>query len=141
MVLTIKSLLFIFGLVVLGIGASIVLIGPAATAAFFGGIHNSIGGGEGLPLGFESVDVDNEFRFYSVFWLAFGVMLLRAALTFPESHRMVFILMGVFFLGGLFRVLSILQFGWPHGMFQFLMWVELGVPILLSLLVLAAIRR
>ena len=97
MVLTIKSLLFIFGLVVLGIGASIVLIGPAATAAFFGGIHNSIGGGEGLPLGFESVDVDNEFRFYSVFWLAFGVMLLRAALTFPESHRLVFILMGCSF--------------------------------------------
>ncbi len=137
----IKTLLFIFALVVLGIGVSIVLIGPSATANFFGGVYNGIAGGEGLPSGFDSADVDNEFRFFSVFWLAFGVMLIRAALTFPESQRLVFALLGIFFLGGLFRVLSIIQMGWPHGLFQFLMWVELAVPILLALLVLTAIRR
>ena len=137
----IKTLLYIFAFIVLGIGASIVLIGPAATATFFAGIYNGITGGDLLPTGFESPDVDNEFRFYSVFWLAFGVMLFRAAATFPESAKLVFTLMGIFCLGGLFRLLSIWQMGPPHGMFQFLMWVELGVPVLLSLLVVSTQRR
>ncbi len=136
-----RVLLSAFGTIVVAIGCSIVLFGPHGTAVFFAETVNAFTGGTVLPSGFDTPDVDNEFRFYSVFWLAFGVMLFRAAWTLPDSRTLVLILMGIFFAGGLFRVLSIWQMGWPHPMFQILMWVELVVPVLLSVLVLAGLPR
>jgi len=136
-----RFLLLVFGVVVLGIGFAIALTGPAATATFFGGVYNTITGGQVLPTGFEHANVDNEMRFFSVFWLAFGVLILKAAISLPESTKLVLGLSGVFFVGGLFRLLSVAQMGPPHGLFNALMWMELIVPVLLSLLVMISIRR
>lgn len=81
--------------------------------------------------GFDTADIDGEFRFYSVFWIAYGGFLVYTAKYLNKMINWIPLLAGLFFMGGVGRVLSILQYGEPHILFQILLAVELSLPILI----------
>ena len=89
----------------------------------------------------SSVDSDSELRFYSVFFLVFGCFVFRAGRTFPNSGHQIPFLLGIFFVGGLARLLSWISLGPPEPLFQFLLCVEITVPILLGILFWLARRQ
>ena len=101
----------------------------------------SVGGSDQPLTGLSGSDVDSELRFYSVFWIAYGVFVLKAARALPEHFGRVQFLLGLFLLGGIGRVLSHVAIGAPHPLFTLLMWVELLLPILLIGLSLMVKRR
>lgn len=72
-----------------------------------------------------SPTLDNEFRFYAVFWFSYGVILLWVARNILAQLRFVPILMGLFFLGGIGRYSLIfllarhirpLSYSWPSSL-------------------------
>lgn len=79
-----------------------------------------------------AASADSVLRFYAVWWAAAGVLLWRAP-TRPVSASGP-VLLAVTFLGGLARVISAIQTGWPHPLFRSLMVAELVLPPLLTLL-------
>lgn len=112
------------GVSALGIAVSNFLFGVTTTAAVFDqGLRLA-----GLPasdLGdLAGVNVDNEFRFYSVFWGAYGVLLLLTARRLNEFRRWTGWLILLFFLGGVGRFLSWINAGEPVMLFVFLTIVE-----------------
>lgn len=113
------------------IGLSFFLFGAAATANFFVQIPVFLMGSEANITGFDNSNIDGEFRFYSVFWIAYGLYLIHTVRNFDEKFRYVPILAGIFFLGGVGRLLSIADYGWPHPLFQILLFFEIVLPILM----------
>jgi hypothetical protein len=138
--------LFAAGIVAIGaaailIGTGIYLFGASTVAHFSAGLLGHIGGtGEAVD-GFAGPDADNELRFYSVLWIAYGVIAVPAALELPRSLRLARLLLALFFAGGAGRALSISAMGAPHGLFVVLMWIELLAPPALLLLSLPINRR
>ena len=124
----------LMGLIVIAIGGAMALFGPHALGAFFAGLA-----GLAAPLGLEHANSDSELRFYSVFFVAYGVAVYYVAQNFEAQHRWLPVLAGLFVLGGLARLLSWVTLGAPHPLFIFLCALELGVPILL--ITLYAISR
>lgn len=113
------------------IGAGIYLLGPSAVAEIcvtaFGLKHDSF-------YSLATPDADSELRFYSVLWIAFGVIAVRAARTLPASLGTARLLLALFFAGGAGRALSMATTGVPHPLFIILMWIELLAPPALYLL-------
>jgi hypothetical protein len=113
-----RALLFALGAVAVTAGAVTVLTGSA-----------------GMPGDSRaSANVESELRFYSVFWIAFGVVALRVARA-PERHALAVRGLALFlFLGGVARALAWLAEGRPDEVFLALMGLELllPVPILLA---------
>lgn len=91
--------------------------------------------------GLRGRDVDNEFRFYSVLWFAFGVLAIQAGLALPRSLGRVRLLLIVFLAGGIGRALSVVAVGPPHPLFVILMWIEIIMSVLLLGACLAVARR
>lgn len=124
-----------FGFYALGIsavfiGSAFIVFGPSVTGNFFNA---------GLDLfidsrtfsGLSAVDADSELRFYSVFWIAYGVLLIDAARQFSARKGRVPWLISVFFFGGIARLIGVVSMGWPHPLFVILMMIEIGLPIIL----------
>ena len=78
-------------------------------------------------------DDDSELRFYSVFFVAYGVIMVPTARDLEQHGRRVPILLALFFAGGLARLLSYFTVGPPHALFMLLMVIELLLPPLLYL--------
>ena len=123
--------IFGLGAAAVGIGTGIFLLRPAAIADFSAALLGlARGAGEAL----SPPDADNEMRFYAVFWIAFGVIAIRAARTLPASLGTARILAALFFAGGAGRAMSTASLGAPHPLFVALMWIELlAAPALLLL--------
>ena len=81
-----------------------------------------------------SASSDSELRFYAAFWLAYGLILLRVGNDLRRQGGWIPWLAGVFFLGGLGRVVSWLSLGPPRPFYQALMASELILPVLMILL-------
>lgn len=79
--------------------------------------------------GLRGRDVDNEFRFYSVLWFAFGVLAIQAGLALPSSLGRTRVLLIVFLAGGIGRALSVMAVGPPHPLFVILMWIEIIMSV------------
>ena len=126
--------LLALGISAIGIGASMMLLGPDATGRFFAGIVELVLQNNIELTGFTSADVDSELRFYAVFWIAYGVILVRTSRSSDLTTRTVPILVGLFFTGGVGRLLSFLSVGQPHTLFIALMIVELVLPVLMIIL-------
>lgn len=121
------------------IGTMFFLFGAQFTAEFFSFIPGLFVESEQIT-GFDNADIDGEFRFYSVFWIAYGCILLHAARHLDKMLNWVPLLAGLFFMGGIGRVLSIVQYGEPHLLFQILLAIELVLPVVIMGLWLS-IRR
>ncbi len=126
--------LYVLGASAVGIGLSMMFLGAETTADFFAAIIVVLVSAPDLPEGFSSPDVDSELRFYAVFWIAYGVILIRTAGDLPLNLYLVPWLAGLFFAGGVGRLLSLWSVGQPHPLFIVLMIVELALPPLLVLL-------
>jgi len=133
--------LYGLGIGAIAIGLSMFLFGPDITGRFFAEMLASVGGRDQSLTGLSGPDVDSELRFYSVFWIAYGVFVLKAARALPEHIGRAQILLALFLLGGIGRVLSHVTIGAPHALFSVLMWIELALPILLIGLSLMVKRR
>jgi len=113
------------------IGGMIFLFGPALTGNLFAaGLSVFAPVPPVAQLG--GVDVDSELRFYAVLWAAYGLVLIRVSKLLPQRILLAQALLGVFFVGGLGRVVSSVTLGPPHPLFQVLMWIELAVPLILA---------
>ena len=111
-----KALLLLLGTTIILISLMHVAIGPA-----------SIPGA--VPV---NATMDSEDRFYAVFFLAYGAALLWCARDVAGRARQVRLLMAIFFLGGVARIVSMLQAGLPHPFFVTMTAIELLLPPLLA---------
>jgi hypothetical protein len=131
MLTALRLLLALLGLSALGIAASILVTGAGATAALAEQAFSAVTGYSGPLSPTWPPTMDSELRFYAALWAAYGTVSLGTALRLAERLDFVPWLAGVFFLGGLGRVLSYVQTGPPHAFFTLLMWIELGLPPLM----------
>lgn len=129
------------GLAAVLIGASMIVFGAHMTANAFAGALQVLTGLGGPMTDLNAPNVDNELRFYAVFWMAYGLITLQSARQLPEQMPRARLLLGLFFLGGLARVFSVLTVGPPHLLFVILMWIELVLPPALLALSYAGGRK
>ena len=116
------------GIAAVIIGTSMFLMGPTVTAEASNWLLSLVAG-TGEPVsGLQSANADSELRFYSVLWIAFGVITIAAARDPFKYHHRITILLVVFFLGGVGRVIAFFQSGEPHFLFIVLMIFELALP-------------
>jgi len=105
-------------------------LGIALVGQFFSTIVNFIyPAGPLTDLG--TPNDDSELRFYSVFFVGFGVLLVQSARDLKKHSARIPILLGLFFAGGLARLIGYLSVGTPHALFILLMIIELTLPPLL----------
>lgn len=126
-----KFLLAGLGISAMAIGLMFFLAGAQWTADFFTPLGWLVFDNVPPIVGFDAADIDSEFRFYSVFWIAYGSALLITAINWHQYFKFVPILAGLFFLGGIGRILSYLAYGMPHPLFQILWVIELTLPVLI----------
>jgi hypothetical protein len=119
------------GTAALVIGAMIFMFGPAFTGDLFAS-GLSLFAPVPRPVQLGGVDVDSEMRFYAVLWAAFGFVMIRVSQSLPRRIVLAQATLGVFFAGGLGRVISTITLGPPHPLFQVLMWIELIAPLILA---------
>ncbi len=129
--LILRATLFVLGAAAICIGLSMMFLGSGATGQFFAVLVNFILSEPQELDGMSTPNVDSELRFYAVFWVAYGVFVFRAANDLTKNLHLVPLLAGLFFAGGVGRVLSLVTVGQPHPLFIALMIVELALPLLL----------
>jgi hypothetical protein len=110
-----QALVTLFGIVCILIALAHIVAGPASIP----------GGGE------VNATTDSEERFYAAMFLGFGAALIWCSRDLRGRARLFDALLLIFFIGGIARVISVLQFGLPHPLFTFLGAVELVLPLLL----------
>jgi hypothetical protein len=93
--------------------------------AFWQG-RGSVAGSDG-----ESATVDSELRFYSVYWLAYGMTCAWVALDLNERVHVVPALAAVLFASGAGRLLSLVRVGRPETTYISYLLAELIVPVLM----------
>lgn len=135
-----KWLMIGLGVSALLIGGSIFLAGATFTGHLAEAMANAVGGGVELTPPF-SPTVESELRFYAVLWMAYGGVLIWTARGLPPRLNWVPPLAGVFFLGGVGRVIAFFADGPPHPAFVQLMAVELVLPVVFVGLWRAARRQ
>ncbi len=121
-------LLILFGVVVACIAASMILTGPDATGNLFARIVSSIFNTDPVLTGLGNANADSELRFYSAFFFVYGLFVVKVGSNLNEYTNWVPPIIGVFFLGGLARLLSYYLIGEPHIFFQVLLALELLLP-------------
>ncbi len=126
-----RFLLFLLGLAAVGIGLSIIGFGPDKTVHFFARIVEIFGAQKTPITNFNSVNVDNEFRFYAVFWVAYGGFLMQTSRNLSKYDQRIPLLLALFFIGGIARAISFMAVGTPHTLFSVLMGIELVLPVFL----------
>ena len=109
-----------------------------AAVAIVTGLNVLLGGTSAVPGSLGSVDiaVDNELRFFSVFWLAYGFFCIWAALDLQSRVSFVPFIAFSFFLGGLARLSSVVTVGSPGSILIGAMVLELVLPFFLYILYL-----
>lgn len=129
-----QAILFVLGFAAASIGALVFITGVRAIHAtellFNFAARETIA----LEPATISPTMDNELRFYAVFWMSYGMLLLWAARHLREQMRLVPVLMGMFFLGGMGRAFSHVFVGAPHPAFIVLMIIELVAPVVVMML-------
>ena len=99
------------------------------------GMNVLIGGALSLPeVSDVEATVDNELRFFSVFWLAYGGFCFWVARNLSKEHRFVPFIAMIFFLGGIGRLLSMLFVGMPIPLFVPAMALEIVLPPIIYVL-------
>ena len=97
------------------------------------GLNVLIGGAAAIPgsSGAVEASVDNELRFFSVFWIAYGAFCFWVARNLQEQKNFIPLIATVFFLSGIGRLISILLIGLPSSILIPPMILELVMPIVI----------
>lgn len=107
----------------------LILLGSVAIVAGLGtavlGVDSVVGAGEVSPT------VDSEMRFYAVWYVGAGALLLWSARNLERAGALIRGLAGLLFLAGLSRGLSWVTVGEPHALSKTLMVIELVLPFLI----------
>lgn len=110
-----QGLLRLMGVVMVVAGAVTVLAGAAS-----------------LPNeGDVTADVDTEMRFYAVWYVAAGALLLGAVPRVEKETWTIRVVAAGFFVGGCARILSWVTVGRPHVSAIVLMTLELVLPLVI----------
>lgn len=100
--------------------------GSVATVA---GLHTVVAGGRSVAgEGTANPAIESELRFYSAFYVAYGVAVLRVAPRADRDTAAVRALAGVLFLAGAARAGAWRAAGPPHPLQRGLLAVELAGP-------------
>jgi hypothetical protein len=86
-------------------------------------------------------NVDSELRFFSAWYAAAGLILLRAAPRVGSQHNVILAILATFFVAGCARLLSLITVGTPDTRFVVLMVVEMALPVLILPWQAAVARR
>ncbi len=106
--------------------ALLYLGGVVATTA---GLHTLVGGGKSFPpWRHASGMVESELRFYSAFYVAYGLLAFRSAGRADHDPATVRALAAALFLAGLGRAGAWLTVGKPHPLQRALLAIELAAP-------------
>lgn len=102
------------------------LLGVACTV--IGVFHLGLGirsvPGEGLA----NATVDSRERYYGAIFIGYGLAWVWTARQRPVPARAVRFLAGIFLLGAVGRVISVVERGWPHWFQTVLTGIELALP-------------
>lgn len=129
MIATLRVLYALLGAVAVAICLSILVVGPAATAASSEALFDVLTGTSHPKTGAWPPTMDSELRFYAPFWGAYGLVLLHIARTLPATLAWVPPTAALFFAGGVGRAISHGAVGAPHPFFVLLMAIELVLPV------------
>jgi hypothetical protein len=104
-----------------------------ALVALLSGINVLIGGASKIPGASEAVEatIDNELRFFSVFWSAYGIFCFWVAKNIHKQSFFIPYIALVFFIGGIGRLISMLTIGLPASVLIPIMILEFIIPIIL----------
>ena len=138
---TLRILLAVLGVAALLIALSNLFLGPTLTASTAEQAFDTVTGHQGPLTPTWPPTMDNELRFYSALWGAYGILLLATARDLDTRLWLVPWLAAVFFAGGLGRAISWAQVGAPHPLFLSLMAIELILPPIFMLLYARARTR
>jgi hypothetical protein len=107
-------------------------VGGAVAA--LAGAHGMLGGARGVPGLSENVDpvLESELRFYSAFYLSYGLSMLSVARRADRDATATRALMAPLFLAGLARVIGWISVGRPNRAQRVLLAIELGGPPLIT---------
>ncbi len=133
--------LYIMGLLIVLVGGITTFFGIHTTAQVFAPLADVLLGDTRPVDHFAHPDVDSEMRFYSVIFMAYGLVILHTAANLKVYMDRVPALILVFFVGGAARALTHIYVGNPHGLFDILMTIELGAPVLIYILYRRAQKR
>jgi hypothetical protein len=86
-------------------------------------------------------DVDSEMRFYAVWYVAAGALLLRAVARVESETWVIRLVAAAFFAAGCARLLSWIVVGKPHVAALVLMGLELLLPLVIVPWQAAVARR
>jgi hypothetical protein len=102
-----------------------------ASVALFTGLNVLIGGAPAIPGATAAVEasVDNELRFFSVFWLAYGAFCFWVARDVEARQPFIPYIAVCFFLGGVARLSSFLWVGSPGSALLAAMVLEFILPM------------
>ncbi len=97
------------------------------------GLNVLIGGASAIPgaLGGVEATVDNELRFFSIFWIAYGAFCFWVAKNIKDQSVFIPVIAMVFFLGGVGRLMSMLLVGPPASILIPAMILELVLPMVI----------
>lgn len=126
--MTLRIAFSLLGLAALVIGGMDFVIGPDATAGTFASLLSVAAPGTPRLTGLSGADIDSEMRFYAALWMAYGAAALWVARALPARMELLRVMLGVFWLGGLGRLISYFAVGAPHPLFVLLMWIEIALP-------------
>ena len=129
--MVLKITFSLLGIAALVIGGMIFAIGPDATGQIFAAMLRVALPGTPHLAGLAGADVDSEMRFYAVLWMAYGGAALWVVRALPKRMDLLRVMLGVFWFGGLGRVISYFAAGAPHPLFLLLMWIEIALPLVL----------
>ncbi len=114
MELTLKYLLYTIFVVSLVTGLNILIGGALAVP--------------GVTIGVQP-QIDNELRFFSMFWVAYGGFCFWVARNICERNQFIPVIAIVFFLGGIGRLFSTVMVGSPGNFLIGAMVVEFVLPV------------
>ena len=110
-----------------------VLLFAIALVVAVTGLNVLFGGASAIPgsTGIAETTVDNELRFFSVFWLAYGAFCFWVARNIKTQFKFIPFIALAFFIGGLGRLISMVSVGPPASILIPAMILEFVVPLVI----------
>lgn len=104
-----------------------------ALVAVATGLNVLVGGAPAIPGATTGVEasVDNELRFFAVFWMAYGAFCVWVARNIKQQHFFIPYIALVFLLGGVGRLISYFMVGPPASILIPAMVLEFVLPVII----------